>query len=900
VELIGTDKNTTHIDNAAVNITSTLSSSEGFWLYLLETGLNTGKYRGSFKISDRTHKHLKLINATIGENVIVSSVMDQTKNATILVTTMVQLGPQQDKTTAIEDEKYFMHYWNFGFNAISEWTFDTNASWLIWDDVSHDIFGTPNNGYVGTYWVRINITDGLGNFDEHNFTLTVKNTPPEITTENLIIAKEDELYYMDYTSSDDGNGTITWYLDTNTSWLELDLATGELSGTPTNDDRGIHKANVSVYDGNGGRDWSYFEITVVDTNDAPVIITENITTVYEDEYYFVQYNATDIDGENSFDWFLDTNASWLNIDKDSGELSGTPNNDHVGSSYVNISVKDPRDSSDSQNFTLEVININDPPEWVTVPDDTDVAEGETFAFDVNATDIDAGEVLTYYLNFRPIVDITIDPNTGLIKWIANIDNLSAPEYKLEVIVLVSDGEELISSTFNITVLPNPKPTTELLIPANNSIISSIGIELKWIGFDESGEPLSFDVYLSYSKTSIIELAEGSRVLHDTNATSYSAKELKLGGTYYWTVIPHDGRKYGICLDGIFSFEINTPPEISEISKQKATVGFEFRLEVEAIDTSSADIRNFQYNLKDAPDGMVIEPVTGVITWTPIKEHLGKHTISVLLSDGIDQSNITFEIEVIEKEVGKESSNPTFVIYTIFIIIIIITVNIGVAGTEVGKYKFLSLFFVPLYNKLHPDNILNNFLRGRIYGYISAKPGENYNSIKKALELNNGTLAHHARVLEKEEYIYSKRDGFYTRFYPKDTKPHEINSPQLTELQQNMVELIRTQPGITQHELVPLLNASQPDVSYNITKLSRDDMIIVERNGRENRYYLNYEGPKSTQDQVQAVNPVDAKPTIESTDKPKEIPSLYRYPKLPPPESRTDQETQTSIESEFDN
>jgi len=46
----------------------------------------------------------------------------------------------------------------------------------------------------------------MGRSDEHNFTLTVSNTPPKILTTNVVTTKQDALYAVDYASSDDGNG----------------------------------------------------------------------------------------------------------------------------------------------------------------------------------------------------------------------------------------------------------------------------------------------------------------------------------------------------------------------------------------------------------------------------------------------------------------------------------------------------------------------------------------------------------------------------------------------------------------------------------------------------------------------------------------------------------------------
>ena len=117
-------------------------------------------------------------------------------------------------------------------------------------------------------------------------------------------------------------------------------------------------------------------------------------------------------------------------------------------------------------------------------------------------------------------------------------------------------------------------------------------------------------------------------------------------------------------------------------------------------------------------------------------------------------------------------------------------------------------------------------------------------------MNNGTLAHHAKVLEKEGYVYSKRDGLYTRFYPKGKGVPKLDTPKLSKTQKNLVEIIRTQPGITQHELIPLLNKNQTFLSYNLTKLIRNNIIKLEHNGRENRYYIYDDAENSYQHQDQ--------------------------------------------------
>jgi predicted transcriptional regulator len=231
-----------------------------------------------------------------------------------------------------------------------------------------------------------------------------------------------------------------------------------------------------------------------------------------------------------------------------------------------------------------------------------------------------------------------------------------------------------------------------------------------------------------------------------------------------------------------------------------------------------------------------------------------YLIKITVSDGelsdVDSSETTFTIsrtvfptenEVPDGELGSEDNDTDIIPFIIAgIIIALIAACAGfIGGTEVGKFKFYSLILIPLYSKLHHDEVLDHFVRGQIFGYIKANPGEHYNAIKESLELTNGTLSHHLKILEKEEYIYSKRDKFYSRFYPKGMKITPLDAAQLNKIQKIIVNKIRERPGLTQHEIITILGTSQQVVSYNLTKLTRDNVLSIKKDGREKRYYLNH-------------------------------------------------------------
>lgn len=173
-------------------------------------------------------------------------------------------------------------------------------------------------------------------------------------------------------------------------------------------------------------------------------------------------------------------------------------------------------------------------------------------------------------------------------------------------------------------------------------------------------------------------------------------------------------------------------------------------------------------------------------------------------------------------------------------LILSAVGIAAGGTEYGKYWFLGLLFLPLYTKIKKDDVLDHFVRGQVYGYIKANPGEHYNSIKKALSLKNGTLVYHLKTLEREEFIKSVADGRFKRFYPKEMKvpePSEELVLRMNHIQHEILKIIKECPGISQKEIAARIGLSTPTVHYHINIMMSARVISVKRAGRETQCFV---------------------------------------------------------------
>ncbi|MEW5937727.1 MAG: MarR family transcriptional regulator, partial [Candidatus Thermoplasmatota archaeon] len=171
---------------------------------------------------------------------------------------------------------------------------------------------------------------------------------------------------------------------------------------------------------------------------------------------------------------------------------------------------------------------------------------------------------------------------------------------------------------------------------------------------------------------------------------------------------------------------------------------------------------------------------------------------------------------------------------IWIFGLVALVSSGMLGTEVGKYGLMHLLF-PLYTRIKKEEVLDHFVRGQIYGFIVAHPGNHYNAIRDALGLNNGTVAHHLKTLELQGFIKSRRDGTYKRFYPIRTKVPQDGGIKFSELQLDIIDLIRQSPdGVTQRALSATLGVTQQTVSYNLRVLQREGVVRFEIDGRRAR------------------------------------------------------------------
>jgi plastocyanin len=280
-------------------------------------------------------------------------------------------------------------------------------SWTAFSATTGALIGTPTNDDVGvTADIVITVTDSAGDTASLTaFSVTVSNTneAPVITGTPTITVAQDVVYSFTPSVSDVDAGDIQTFSITNKpSWAAFSATTGALTGTPANDDVGVTVGIVITVTDSAGATASLtaFNVTVSNTNDAPVITGKPATTVVQDVAYSFTPSVSDVDAGDTQTFSITNKPSWTAFSTTTGALIGTPTNDDVGvTAGIVITVTDSAgDTASLTAFSVTVSNTNDAPVIKGKPA-TRVVQDVAYSFTPSVTD--AGDTHTFSINNKP-------------------------------------------------------------------------------------------------------------------------------------------------------------------------------------------------------------------------------------------------------------------------------------------------------------------------------------------------------------------------------------------------------------------------------------------------------------------------------------------------------------------
>ncbi|MCC2608077.1 FG-GAP-like repeat-containing protein [Planctobacterium marinum] len=182
-------------------------------------------------------------------------------------------------------------------------------------------------------------------------------------------------------------------------------------------------------------------------NNPPTISGTPDSSAQQNSLYSFTPSASDAD-DDSLTFSIENRPGWASFSSETGTLSGTPDNDDVGTySNIMISVSDGTESAALSAFSITVVDVNDAPEISGSPD-TLVRANNSYQFTPQASDPD-GDSLTFSIANKPLW-ASFNTSTGTLSGIP--DNSDTGIYS-GIVISVSDGALSDSlPSFSITVL----------------------------------------------------------------------------------------------------------------------------------------------------------------------------------------------------------------------------------------------------------------------------------------------------------------------------------------------------------------------------------------------------------------------------------------------------------------
>ncbi|MEM7116624.1 MAG: Ig-like domain-containing protein [Chloroflexota bacterium] len=132
-------------------------------------------------------------------------------------------------------------------------------------------------GEVLTDTFTYTASDNISGSDNATVSIVVtgQNDTPTFTSNPITAINEDDVYTYNVVTTDiDATDMVSLTVTTKPAWLTVNhtgSGTATLSGTPTNDDVGIHNVSIKAQDLSGAMATQSFTIQVINVNDAPIL-----------------------------------------------------------------------------------------------------------------------------------------------------------------------------------------------------------------------------------------------------------------------------------------------------------------------------------------------------------------------------------------------------------------------------------------------------------------------------------------------------------------------------------------------------------------------------------------------------------------------------------------------------
>ena len=482
---------------------------------------------------------------------------------------------------------------------------------------------------AGDYFVTYTVTDSAANMVQAQRTVSVTSSPPAFTSTPVTMATQDAVYTYNITTTDpDAGEALTISAPTLPAWLVGGFSdngdgTATLTGTPGALDVGDHNVVLQVADTSNPPVQQAFTITVDNVNDQPTFDSTPVLSVNQNDVYTYNIVVGDLDPGDTITITAPTLPAWLTL-TDNGDrtatLTGTPTNDDVGDHDVTLEATDGIAPAVQQNFTVTVVDVNDPPVLDTPIPDQQANEDAPFSLVVagNFSDPDAGDTLTFSASGLP-PSFSIDSASGEISGTPDDPDVAGSPYT--VTVTASDGTAGTDDIFQLLVNNTVNDLPVILGQADPNLSTPEDMSISLVGADlniqdpDNPPPMGFTVNVQDGMNYTVG-GSGNTVTPDEDFNG----DLMVPVT---VTDPDGGESATPFTMTITVTPVPDAPElVMPIPDQLATEGSLFQLDLSQgffADVDPGD--TFTYAVAGLPPSgnLTIDALSGIISGTPLLE-----------------------------------------------------------------------------------------------------------------------------------------------------------------------------------------------------------------------------------------------------------------------------------------
>ncbi len=275
-----------------------------------------------------------------------------------------------------------------------------------------------------TFTVRVadNGTPSLSRSQQITLSVMESNRAPSLGNLSDVTIPEQTLYSFNVPATDPDFPAqpLQFFLDEGPAGATLNGNSGRFDWTPAEGQGpGVYPVTIRVVDGGSpaASDSKRFFITVRDVNAAPTLAPIPDALVTEGDTLAFYAVATDDDLPAQTLTFSMTGPATAQINAQTGRFTWTPAGAEIPTTNV-ITVRVTDSGSPAQttsrSFTVVTAKFNHPPTFTALANQTAPEEAD-FSLQLQASDVDAGQTLTYALEGAAPAGVTLSSG-GLLQW----------------------------------------------------------------------------------------------------------------------------------------------------------------------------------------------------------------------------------------------------------------------------------------------------------------------------------------------------------------------------------------------------------------------------------------------------------------------------------------------------